>query len=77
MVEVLGLFENRYDITIRSRVYAENLYGESKPETWGPSVVVSAEFFGLRGLPKILGPMFEGRNKSLLLGKALKIGIIF
>ena len=41
--------------------------------------VIYGGFFGLIGPPtKCLGgPIFEGRNEILLLGKALKFGVIF
>ena len=40
--------------------------------------VISAGFLGWRGPPNVWGgPIFEGRNEILLLGKALKFRVIF
>ena len=37
---------------------------------------MQAAFFGWRGLVKCFGVLFEGRDRILLLGKALKFGLI-
>ena len=44
-------------------IYAEKFfYGMSKPETGGPSAVISEGFIGWAGLPKIGGSILEGPN---------------
>ena len=54
-----------------------NGYFASEPVIGSQKAVLYAGFFSVQGPPEIRGPIFDGRYKILLLGKAIKFAVIF